>query len=54
MDFPDVRFNLADNTYQPYNKPNQLHTSSNHPKSVLKAIGEGVNKFLITACPPVR
>ena len=27
MDFPDVRFNLADNTYQPYNKPNNIPTS---------------------------
>ena len=42
MDFPDVRFNLADNTYHPYNKPNNI------PTSYIK------NKFLISACPPVR
>ena len=50
MDFLDVKFNLADSTFQPYNKPNNVpcyvHVSSNHPKSVLKAIGEGVNKRL--------
>ena len=53
MDFPDVRFNLADNT-NTNQTIFQFHTSSNYPKSVLKAIGDGVNKFLISACPPVR
>ena len=53
MDFLDVRFNLADNT-NTNQTIFQFHTSSNYPKSVLKAIGDGVNKFLISACPPVR
>ena len=45
-----MKFNLTDNTFEPYNKPNNLscyvHVSSNHPKTVLKAIGKGVNKQL--------
>ena len=42
VDFLDVTFNLKNATYRPYKKPNDkisyIHTSSNHPPSILKQL----------------
>ena len=40
VDIFDVRFDLVNNTYQPYRKPNNepvyIHKQSNHPSNILK------------------
>ena len=50
MDFLDVSFNLIDESYAPYHKPNDIPTyvnaESNHPSHVLKNIPIAVNKRL--------
>ena len=48
--FLDVTFNLTDNTYSPYTKPNStllyIHNLSNHPPSIIQKIPEGINRQL--------
>ena len=50
VDFLDVTLNLQTGTHQPYLKPGNtplyIHTKSNHPPSVIKAVPEGINKRL--------
>ena len=52
VDFLDVTFNLTNNTYRPYTKPNNtiqyVHKHSNHPPSILKNLPENINKRLST------
>ena len=42
VDIFDVRFDLVNNTYQPYRKPNNepvyIHKQSNHPSNILKEL----------------
>ena len=42
VDFLDVTFNLENNTYWPYKKPNDkliyIHTNSNHPPQIIKQL----------------
>ena len=42
VDFLDVRFDLVNNTYQPYRKPNNepiyINKRSNHPPNILKEL----------------
>ena len=42
VDFLDVTFNLSDDTYKPYQKPNNkllyVNSASNHPPQILKNI----------------
>ena len=49
-EFLDVFFDLENNSFRPYLKPNNVpqyvHKMSNHPPAVLKNIPEGVNKRL--------
>ena len=48
VDFLDVRFDLVNNTYQPYSKPNNepvyFHKQSNHPPNILKELPKSINK----------
>ena len=48
VDFLDVTFDLAQNKYFPYRKPNDVplyvNSSSNHPQSILKQIPDMINK----------
>ena len=48
VDFLDVRFDLVNNTYQPYRKPNNepvyIHKQSNHPPNILKELPKSINK----------
>ena len=48
VDFLDVRFELVNNTYQPYRKPNNepvyIHKQSNHPPNILKELRKSINK----------
>ena len=50
VDFLDVTFNLANNTYQPYKKPNDnllyINTSSNHPPQIIKHLPVSINDRL--------
>ena len=50
IDFLDVTLNLTDNSYKPYNKPNNIpvyvHCKSNHPQSILKNLPMNINKRL--------
>ena len=50
ISFLDVTFNLNNNTYQPYTKPNTklqyVHRESNHPPITTKNIPAGINKRL--------
>ena len=50
IDFLDVTFNLSENSYKPYKKPNSkllyINTESNHPPEVLKHIPISINKRL--------
>ena len=50
FDLLDVCFNLANNTYQPYRKPNTvlLYTNkkSNHPPTILKQPSKSINRQL--------
>ena len=52
VDFLDVTFNLNDETYKPYNKPNNkplyVNAQSNHPPTILQNIPKMVNKRLST------
>ena len=48
VDLLDVGFDLANNTYQPYGKPNNepvyIHKQSNHPPNILKELPKSINK----------
>jgi len=50
IDFLDVTFNLSENSYKPYKKPNNkllyINTESNHPPEVIKHIPISINKRL--------
>ena len=46
----DVTFNLLDETYKPYKKPNDqllyVNTSSNHPLQIIKQLPISINNRL--------
>ena len=48
VDFLDVRFDLVNNTYQPYRKPNNepiyISKRSNHPPNILKELPKAISK----------
>ena len=48
VDFLDVRFDLVNNTYQPYRKPNNepiyISKRSNHLPNILKELPKAINK----------
>ena len=48
VDFLDVRFDLVNNTYEPYRKPNNgpvyIHKQSNHPPNITKELIKLINK----------
>ena len=48
VNFLDVRFDLVNNTYQPYrkrnNEPVYFHKQSNHPHNILKEFPKSVKK----------
>ena len=50
VDFLDVTFNLKENSYKPYKKPNDkllyINTESNHPPNIIKQIPININKRL--------
>jgi len=50
VNFLDVTFDLANESYKPYTKPNNkilyVHRQSNHPPAVLKNIPLNINKML--------
>ena len=50
INFLDVTFNLSNNTYQPFTKPNTtllyVHRESNHPPITTKNIPAGINRRL--------
>ena len=50
VDFLDVSFNLPNNSYRPYKKPNNkllyIHTSSNHPPNIIKQLPFSINRRL--------
>ena len=55
VDFLDVRFNLTNNTYEPYRKPNNepvyININSNHPLNILKELPKSINKRISeTSC----
>ena len=51
-DFLDITFNLANNTYKTYRKPNDkpfyINNSSNHPPSILRELPNSINKRINT------
>ena len=50
VNFLDVTFNLTENSYKPYKKPNDrllyINTESNHPPEIIKQIPISINKRL--------
>ena len=50
VDFLDVRFNLKDNIYEPYRKPNSdpiyINKQSNHPPNIIRDIPKAIGKRL--------
>ena len=50
VNFLDVTFDLCNNTFQPYRKPNDnplyIHKDSNHPKHIINNIPKAINKRL--------
>ena len=48
VDYLDVTFDLSNNTYRPFIKPNNkilyIHAESNHPPSVIKQIPKSISK----------
>ena len=50
VDFLDVTFNLLDETYKPYKKPNDqllyVNTSSNHPPQIIKQLPISISNRL--------
>ena len=52
INFLDVTFDLTNESYSPFMKPNNkllyVHRQNNHPPALLKNIPENINKFLMT------
>ena len=52
VDFLDVTFDLAEETFEPYRKPNSttlfVNARSNHPPTVIKQLPKGIEKRLNT------
>ena len=50
VDFLDVRFNLNDQTYEPYRKPNNnpvyINKHSNHPPKLINEVPKAMSKRL--------
>ena len=50
VDFLDVRFNLNDQTYEPYRKPNNnpvyINKHSNHPPNIINEVPKAISKRL--------
>ena len=50
VNFLDVTFNLTNDTYRPYKKPNDsllhINTFSNHPPQVIKQLPTSINERL--------
>ena len=50
VDFLDVTFNLINNTYRPYKKPNEnltyINTSSNYPPNIIKQLTKTISEWL--------
>ena len=50
IDFLDVTLDLQKGEHRPFmkpgNKPQYIHTKSNHPPNIIKAVPEGINKRL--------
>ena len=50
VNFLDVTLDLNNNTYQPYKKTNDtllyVHTSSNHPRQIIKQVPKSINERL--------
>ena len=50
VDFLDITFDLVNNTYKPYRKPNNepqyINNQSNHPPSIIKQLPKSVEKHL--------
>ena len=50
VDFLDVRFNLNEQTYEPYRKPNNepvyINIQSNHPPNIIADIPKAISKHL--------
>ena len=50
IDFLEVRFNLNDQTYEPYRKPNNepvyINKQSNHPPNIITDIPKAISKRL--------
>ena len=50
VNYLDVTFNLNDDTYQPYQKPDniiqRIHVESNHPPNIIKQIPKTIEKRL--------
>ena len=50
--FLDITFDLANDTYKPYRKPNDeplyINNSSNHPPSILRELPNSINKRINT------
>ena len=50
VDFLDVRFNLNEQTYEPYRKPNNepvyINIQSNHPPNIIADIPKAISKRL--------
>ena len=59
VNFLDVTFNLARNSFEPYAKPNNIptyiHAKSNHPPAIIKNLPCAINKKLseISSCEEV-
>ena len=51
VDFLDVRFNLNEQTYEPYRKPNNepiyISIQSNHPPNIIADILKAISKRLV-------
>ena len=51
IDFLDVRFNLNEQTYEPYRKPNNepiyINIQSNHPSNIIADILKAITKRLV-------
>ena len=52
VNFLDVTFNLEDESYSPYRKPDNdslyIDSHSNHPRSILKQQPKSINKRILT------
>ena len=50
VNFLDIIFNLTNNAYSPYSKPNStllyIHELNIHPSSIIQNIPEGINRWL--------